>query len=89
MEGSKEIYEQESRESREGTNEGTALRSFKPPAKALFRSLWFSDSLVQYFRFLRAYCFVEGAVDDFELLRPAELDEMHSVAGNANGQLGI
>ncbi len=38
---------------------------------------------------LRAYCFVESAMDDFKLLRPAELDEVHSVAGNANGQLGI
>ena len=89
MEGSKEIYEQESRESREVTNEGTALRSFKPPAKALFRSLWFSDSLVQYFRFLRTYCFVESAVNDFKLLSAAELDEMHGVTGNADSQLGI
>ena len=38
---------------------------------------------------LCAYCFVESAMDDFKLLRPAELDKMHSVAGNANGQLGI
>lgn len=38
---------------------------------------------------LCAYCFVEGAVDNFELLRAAELDEMYGIAGDADGQLGI
>ena len=38
---------------------------------------------------LRAYCFVEGAVDNFELLRATELDEVHGIAGNPNSQLGI
>ena len=38
---------------------------------------------------LCAYCFVEGTMNDFKLLRPAELDKMHGVTGDADSQLGI